>query len=199
MPDRVKVYDGHAEARRMREVFVDRPVEQEVAYRMSWPSSMQNVGDSIAVAYHSDKWKPKNRSGKRSLEAYKHLAESRNRCLAVPGVLVDYHTGRPIQVFGPQVSLAGSVTMPRTFAMLGLFEELALVLHVGQRGSEGLFGEHEDDGVVHVAVRHAYLGGGVMRQKSGKEPFLFVFTKSHGVMFLVVGDELAIERDGIVG
>jgi hypothetical protein len=201
MSNRVVVYDAHDIAARMRETFVDRAVERKLPYNWRWPTQLQNVGDSLAVAYASDKWEPKDRSGKRKMELYKHLAESRNRCLAERGVLVDYYEREPWPVIGPTVSFAGgSVAMPNTFALLGLFEELCLQLHTEGDDASPDFGADEDDGVVHVAVRHALLGGSMMRHRDGKlRPFLFVYTKKEGVKFIVVGDQLDIEKDGIVG
>lgn len=201
MSRRVRIYDANAHARKMRETFVDRPVEREIPYDIDWPVVMQNVGDSLAVAYASDKWQPKTRDGKRLAELYKHLAESRNRCLAREGVLVDYYArSKRWPVIGPRVSFDGAnLWMPDTFALLGRFEEIDLCLHTTGTDDDPRFGSHEDDGVVHVSVRHGYLGGSMMKAGRRHEPFLFVFTKGDGVMFIVLGEQLGIEKDGIVG
>lgn len=202
MSNRVVVYDATQIAASMRQTFVDRAVERKLPYNWRWPTRLQNVGDSLAVAYASDKWEPKGRDGKRRVELYKHLAESRNRCLAKPGILVDYYErDQHWPVIGPTVSFAGgSVAMPNSFALLGLFEELALQLHTEGDDADPGFGPGADDGVVHVALRHALLGGSMMKHRSGKlQPFLFVYTKQGGVKFIVVGEELDVEKDGIVG
>jgi len=198
---RVRLYDAEADARKMRQTFTDRPVECEERYPFDWPPALQNVGDSLAVAYASDKWRPKDRYGKRQVELYKHLAESRNQALAAPGLLVDYHErDRPWPVRGPMVSLTdGELEMPTHFAMLGLFEEICLKLYTAGSDERPRFGRAQDEGVVHCHLRHAYLGGSMMRLGKRKRPFIFVFTKAHGVMFLVTGDELDVEKDGIVG
>ena len=65
-------------------------------------------------------------------------------------------------------------------------------------------GADEDDGVVTLTVRHGMLGGGQMlwsKNENGAsdEPFLFVYTEQDGVMFIIVGENLDIEKDGIVG
>jgi hypothetical protein len=164
---------------------------------------MQNVGDSLAVAYASDKWKPKGADGKREVELYKHLAESRNRVLARPGVMYDkFEPNKRWPVRGPRVSLV-ECPMPKHFAILGLFEEIDIKLYTGGTKDKPRFG-NGDDGIVHVGIRHAYLGGGKMLwsrvdKEREDEPFIFVYTNDGGVMFICVGDELDIEKDGIVG
>lgn len=201
MSRRVKVYDAYDDAKSMRETFVDRSVEHEESFPFDWPSVMQNVGDSLAVAYASDKWEPKDAEGKRKVELYKHLATSRNRALCVPGIMVDQRkTSEQWPVIGPKVSLASSgIMMPDTFAMLGLFEGIDLQLHTEGSDLHPNFGEDDDEGVVHVKVRHGYLGGGMMREGRRKRPFIFVFTRADGVRLLIVGDRLRIEKDGIAG
>lgn len=199
---RVRVYDAEEQARKMRETFTDRPVEGREVFRFGWPAVMQNVGDSLAVAYASDKWKPKDRSGRREIELYKHLAESRNRALVVPGKIHDYENPtEPWPVLGPKVSLA-TCPMPKHFAILGLFEEIVLDLYTsGDDGEPGFDGGEE---IVHIQVKHAYLGGSYVRWSllddgRADQPFIFVYTKQDGIMFVVFGDELDVEKDGIVG
>jgi hypothetical protein len=186
---RPRVVDAYDVAKKMRETFADRPVEQSIPFDFGWPTMMQNVGDSLAVAYASDKWTEPDARGRRDVELYKHLAESRNRALVRPGVMYDYY--RPNQrwpVAGPQVSLS-ECPMPKHFAILGLFEEIDLELAGGE--------------VVHVSIKHAYLGGSKIRWSTlGKrpdEPFIFVYTEDDGVMAMVIGEELDVEKDGIVG
>lgn len=200
---RARVYEAESMARQMRETFADRPVERHESMDFGWPAVMQNIGDSLAVAYASDKWKPRGKDGKREVELYKHLAESRNRVLAVPGALYDYFDqSRRWPTIGPKVSLA-DCPMPRHFAVLGLFAEIDLKLYVAGSDAAPRFEGSQDGGVVHVSVRNGYLGGAkILWSELGRgkdEPFIFVYTKAAGVMFLVVGDRLAIAKDGIVG
>jgi hypothetical protein len=197
---RVRVYDSHDLARKMRETFVDRAVERKLPYGWHWPARLQDIGDSVAVAYASDKWEPKTASGKRKIELYKHIAESRNRCLAQPDLLYDYYErDQRWPVRGPMVSFTEAIAMPDTFAMLGLFEELCLRLYTKGTNESPRFGQG-DDGIVHTQLRHAFLAGGMMRLAEQRyRPFIFAFQKSSGVQFIVVGDELDIEKDGIVG
>lgn len=201
---RVRTYDAIEIASKMRETFADRPVERRERLSFSWPSVMQNVGDSLAVAYASDKWKQLGASGKREVELYKHLAESRNVCLAAPGVMYDrLDPSTRWTVIGPMVSLA-SCPMPKHFAVLGLFEEIDLKLHTGGTDEAPRFGRSADSGVVHVQVRNGHLGGSkILWSRLGSdrkdEPFIFVYTKDAGVMFMVFGEQLDVEKDGIVG
>jgi hypothetical protein len=92
--------------------------------------------------------------------------------------------------------------MPRHFAILGLFEEADIQLYTaGTKTDPKIVG---DDGIVKVTVKHGMLGASKMlwsvEDPSEKdEPFLFVYTKSAGVLMVIVGDELDVRKDGIVG
>lgn len=200
---RVKVYEAAGVAKAMRESFANRAVERIERLSFGWPVVMQAIGESLAVAYGSDKWKHKDHRGRREVELYKHLAESKNRILARPGVIRDKDDpARPWPVIGPKVRIT-DVPMPSDFAVLGLFEGIDLRLHTGGSATDPRYGRG-DDGIIHVRVGHGYLGGSKIRWSEiepgrADEPFIFVYTKDGGVMFLVIGDELDIEKDGIVG
>lgn len=200
---RPRVYDAKDLAVNMAERFHDRPWERCEELPFDWPARMQNVGDSLAIAYASDKWKPKDAEGRRELELYKHLAESRNRALVRRGLLYDYYRpNRSWPARGPMVSLA-DVPMPQHFAILGLFEEIDLQLYMNGTRQKPVFSEKDDEGIVKVTLRHAMLGGAYMRWSEiyddKDQPFLFVYTPSAGVCIIVVGDQLDVHRDGIIG
>lgn len=218
-PNRRRVYDALSAATKMREDFADRPVERRERFRFGWPLVMKNVGDSLSVAYGSDKWERPNRRGQRKVELYKHLAESRNRALCVPGLLRDERDpNRPWETTGPLVSLDGA-PMPRHFAVLGMFEECNLKLYTAGTDRSPRFGRGRDAGVVRIEVRHGMLGGALVQWNQVEpyarerreaelrdepvvdydEPFLFVYTPEDGVLVIVVGERLGIARDGIVG
>ena len=42
-------------------------------------------------------------------------------------------------------------------------------------------------------------GSYLKSRKRKKEPFLFVYTERDGILMIVVGEELDVEKDGIVG
>ena len=196
-PNRPKVYEARDIAANYREVFTAKPLKKDRQYSFSWPSIWQHVGDCLAVAYASDKWKKDG-----DFELYKHLAESHNRALVLPNFLVMHNDPRrPIGTIGPMVSLAGT-PMPKHFALLGYFEEADLRLHSAGTDEHPEFGEG-NDGVVQVRVKHAYVGASkILWSKDGErkdQPFLTVFTESGGPLILIVGDELDVEKDGIVG
>jgi hypothetical protein len=186
----------------MRERFTDRPVERSWRSKFHWPRALHAVGDSLAVAYSSDKWQKPNRTGERELLDYKHLAESRNRVLIRPGLLYDfYHKNRAWPVIGPMVSL-DDVPVPDSYAFLALFEEANLQLYTEGTDLDPHFGPGEDDGVCKVTVRHGMLAGSVIgwSEDGGKDqPILFVYTEQDGILMVVVGEKLAVEKDGIVG
>lgn len=204
---RRRVYEAVDEARRIRETFADRALESIEEFSFSWPRQMQNIGDSLAIAYASDKWHKRDSSGDREVELYKHIAESRNRVLASPGILVDEHSRSDRwPVIGPMVSIE-SLPMPRHFAVLGLFEEVDLKLHTRGSDQKPIFGKGKDDGVVQARIPHAFVGAGKVLwsrdRQSGSppedEPFVFVYTREMGVHFIIIGDELDVKKDGIVG
>ena len=198
-----RVYDAQDLAIGMTETFKDRPWEYQEKLPFSWPTYMQNIGDSLGVAYASDKWK-KRKNGKREQELYKHLAESRNRALVQPGLLRDeYKPNRAWPTKGPTVSLA-QVPLPQHFSILGLFEEIDLQLYTRGTNRKPQFAEDKDEGIVGVRVRHGMLGGSYIRWSElyeGKrdQPFIFVYTRAVGVCIIVVGKDLDVKKDGIVG
>lgn len=197
MKKNVRVRDAEDVARKYVEVFNDRPVRSRTEYGFGWPTRWQNVGDSLAVAYASDKWKKPGEH-----ELYKHLAESRNRCFAQPGLFRDWDTDENVPVIGPMVDFS-ECPMPKHFATLGFFEEANFQLHTGGTNEEPEFGEHEDEGCVAIVLRHAYLGASkLLWSEVGKgkdQPFLFVYTKKEGPLILIVGEKLDVKKDGIVG
>ncbi len=191
---RPRVVDALELAADLRHTFQGRRPTKVVELPFSWPSVLQNVGDSLAVAYESDKWRDDGR-----LTAYKHLAESRNRALVVPGLV--HRWDEPAvswPVIGPRVSLAG-VPMPKHFAMLGLFEEADLRLYVAGDERAPRFGGRRDDGCVKLTVKHGLVGASAIRWPQRDQLFIFVYTEQDGVLMIVVGKQLGVERDGIVG
>lgn len=202
---RRRVVEAADMARNMRERFAARDVEYEEQVAFSWPSSLQNVGDSLAVAYGSDKWQDRGITGRRKIELYKHLAESRNSVYVRRGLLYSYpyvnDGGRKVwPTIGPMVSFAG-MPMPAHYAIIGSFEEANLRLYTHGTSRDPQFGRG-DEGVVAVTLSRAKLGASkIMWSSVGSrrdQPFLFVYDSS-GVQMIVTGDKLDVERDGIVG
>jgi hypothetical protein len=197
----VRVYDTEEMAREMRETFQNAPSKRKRRFDFDWPPMLQNVGDSLAVAYSSNK-NLDNPRGEWIL--YKHLAESRNRALCLPGLIMhEEQPGEAWPVIGPLVSMV-EVPHPRHFAELALFEEANLKLYTGGTDARPTFGRGRDAGVVTITVKHGLLGGGMFPwgredRRRPDQPFLFVYTKRDGVLLVIIGDKLAIERDGIVG
>lgn len=188
---RVRTVDAAELAADMRRRFTDREVEEMREYPFDWPEVFQHVGESLAVAYSSDKWKQQ----RGDMTAYKHLAESPNAALLVPGML------KGVRVVGPMIDVS-SVPLPTHFAILGLFEELDLRLHVGGTDAAPLLGDG-DDGCVQVVVRHGYLAGSYIRWSATRErqdqPFLFIYTHRDGILGIVLGEKLDVHKDGIIG
>lgn len=202
-PTSVVTFDAKPVARIITEVFKDRPVETEETLDFDWPDVVQEVGEPLGVAYDSDKWKPRNGDGRRESEVYKHIRESRNRIYVEPGLLQP-DTGFDFEPIGPRLSLKeasrhGEIIMPDSFAVLGRFVECNVVLHTSGTDEAPRRATSGDKGVVTFSVKHGMLGASKMRRDGRLQPFLFVYRPDFGVYFIITGDELDIERDGIVG
>ncbi len=63
MAPRIKVFEAQDIAKDIAETFKDRPVEREERLDFDWPDKLQMFGESLGVAYDSDKWKPKGSNG----------------------------------------------------------------------------------------------------------------------------------------
>lgn len=194
---RVRTYDAVDIAQDIRKTFTANDKMRKREFSFEWPSALQNVGDSLAVAYSSDKWQDDG-----EMILYKHLAESRNRAYCVPGFLRDYENPRePWPTIGPMYSFK-DMPMPKHFAILALFEEIDLHLHTHGNDDHPKLGKG-DEGIVKVVVANAFVGASKFRwsEVSDKEdePFLFVYTKDDGILILVTGDELDVRSEGIVG
>lgn len=195
---RRRIYEANEVAEIYVEKFHARPVREQVKLDCEWPRQLQHVGDSLAVAYASDKWKKKG-----DYELYKHLAESPNSAYVAPGLLRDWDSESPIRTIGPMISFE-RCPMPDHFAILGYFEEANFRLHTKGTNKKPKFGAEDDDGCVAVAIGDAMLGASKMLWSCTKngaedEPFLFVYTKKDGPLIIITGRELDVEKDGIVG
>lgn len=178
-------------ATKIRETFYDRPAEKQQNVPWRWPKSMREVGKCEAVMYASDKWQ-KGR-GRNWLEDYKHIAEGMQWVLVRSGFLIDDDTRQPLEPPGPVIELS---PMPSAYAVLADVLGVQVQLYEEADNADGYRLPDSDEGLYEIAIRHAKLGSGQF--PDSKEPFLFVYT-SAGVEMLIVGEELNIEKDGIVG
>lgn len=192
---RPRVYDATDIAQNYHDTFTARPWTFRDEFSWEWPPVLQHVGDSLGVCYESDKWQSNG-----EFILYKHISESRHKCLCVPGFLRDYDSpDTRLPAIGPMISFE-NVLMPKQFAILARFEEIDLRLHVAGTHERPRFGSG-DDGHVAVTVAHAYVGCSQLRRArgGGATPFLFIYTHKDGPLVLIVGKELDVEADGIVG
>jgi len=175
--------DGSFEsAKRIREAFMDRPIEKETDLRWNWPHTMRRVGECNAVMYASEKWQKR----RDHFIDYKHRAEGPQQLLVRDSFLRDYHQteDRLAVDRGEVVDLDGP--LPKRFA------ELAPILGI----QATLYCRGEP---VHyqVDIAKAMLGAGV-HPGTGKT-FLFVYTETEGPCCIITGEILDVEKDGIVG
>ena len=182
---RRRVVDTSADAESMRKTFMDRPHTRHTELPFEWPESMQEIGVGHAVMYRSNKWK-KNPS---QTEDYKHIAESKQTVYVTPKFLRTWENpNKPIEVHGPMVELERP--MPKHFAVLAPLLGFQLQLN-------GPDGKPDPDGYYEVTVAHGMVGGAIHPETG--EPFLFIYTRTDGVHMLLTGEELDVEKDGIVG
>ncbi len=192
-----RIYEAESIARDIRRTFTAKEEMKKHNFTFNWPRKWQNVGDSLAIAYSSDKWKDEG-----DCELYKHLSEATQFAYCIPGFLRDYENpAKAWPTIGPSVDMS-EIPMPREFAILALFEEIDLRLHTGGTDDEPRFGK-KNEGIVKVTVAHGYLGASKIMwsevEDRDDEPFLFVYTKKDGPLIVVLGEELDILADGIVG
>ncbi len=187
MPRRLLVNASDYEsAKRIRETFVDRKIEKEVAIHWKWPKKLYCVGQSEAVQYTSDKWKKRG-----DYQDYKHVAEGPQRLYVKDGFLRDYNSRRALPFPCEEVELPSR--MPTAIAVL------APILGLQYQP----YAECDDDeelrlsGIYYgVDIARAYVGAAV-HPESG-DTFLIVYTKSE-LCAIITGDILGVEKDGIVG
>lgn len=177
------------EAERIRETFMDRPVERVDYVNWKWPKKLREVGQCMAVMYSSDKWKKKGQ-----LEDYKHVSEGEQRLYVRDGFLRDADadpSGRKkLQACGPMVEVNGE--LPNAFAVLAPLLGLQARLYDCTSEEEGQFG----DDYYQIDVTGATLGAA--KHPETGETFLIVYTPKQ-VLAMITGDVLDVKRDGIVG
>lgn len=180
---------GREEAIRIRETFQNKPAQWEETFDWSWPTSVREIGVGEAVMYRSNKWK----KNPRDYESYKHVCESKTpwRLFAVNDFSIQGH-----RLVGASVRW-NREKMPDTVAILALF--LAVQVRLFERDSGGIFlpdGGDGEDGRHQIEISNAKLAAG--RTKSG-ECFLCIYVASEGPKLFLFGEELDVEKDGIVG
>lgn len=181
-----RLVDTEPEARQMFEEFHARDSRRRVKFNFNWPKSMQEAGRVVSELYRSNKWK----RNLRDFEDYKHIAEAPQFCYMTPGFLRDPSGKKAIPLYGDKVDLEDE--MPKHFTILAPLIGIQVRLYNEQgrlpRGDKNLF---------EIAVPQGMLGGA--RFPYSEEAFLFVYTKRGGIHMLITGDQLDVEKDGIVG
>lgn len=180
------VADERAEAKRLRETFMDRPARKVDQMNWSWPDSMREVGECVAVMYSSDKWQTPG-----DYSDYKHVAEGPQLVYVKDGFLCD-EDGGPLEVLGPRVELNGR--MPTTIATLAPIIGIQIRLYEG-RGRGG-YRLAKEGNLYHVDVPRAKIGAA--KHPDTGETFLCVFSKDD-VAAVITGRHLEVLKDGIVG
>lgn len=157
----------------VREVFTDREASNENEYSWDWPRSMMDMGICESVMYRSDKWNPGR------FVDYKHLAESEQRVLVVPGFLSPYR-GRGL----PVMRRATPPALPSFMAELA--DCIGIQVRVTMQDGEEEY--------IQIDLGGMKLGGLKHRGKA----YLCVYDLS-GCKILIQGARLDIQKDGITG
>jgi len=163
---------------KIREDFHDKPHVKQQRVKWTWPREMIEVGDCEAILYTSDKWQ---KDGKKI--DYKHVKEGEQKLLMRPDVTP---TGDEEEIFGPLVDLHGDFL--DSFAVLADSLSIQARLYANDEGTK--YGDYVD-----MKFPRAKLGAG--RFDDGGT-FCFVYN-STGVLAVVIGEELDVLKDGIVG
>lgn len=183
---RIEIIDTEKDAVSMYERFHDKASKRRQKFDFTWPTSVQEIGEAKAQMYRSNKWK----RNPQEFEDYKHIAEAFQLCYVTPGFLRDYSTGKAMPVHGPTLEVQGP--MPQHFTILAPLIGIQVKLY--DKGGKLPKG---DENLYEVVVPRGMLAG-AKHPKTG-DNFLFVYTKAHGIGMLITGEELAVEKDGIVG
>lgn len=186
---------SRGEAERLRETFVDRPVEKSEQVRWHWPKVMREVGQCVSVMYSSDKWQKRRNDN----VDYKHVSEGPQRISVVRGFLRDFESDpsgrRSLGVVGPEVEVNGP--MPDSFAVLAPL--LGFQVRLYERGEDG---EPElpkgENGLYQVDTDPRLVSLGAAKHPETGETFLVVYDKAK-VLAIITGDILDVKKDGIVG
>jgi hypothetical protein len=179
----VEIADTEKEARRMREVFMARPAKSSHTFSWGWPPTLRHVGKCLAVMYTSDKWKDVG-----DFEDYKHIAEAPQDLLLVDSY--GFKNGRAnVGLHGQSVELVAPMPshMATLAPLLGL--QAQLFDKSGKLGKGG-------DRLLELDIARATLGGAY--HPTSKEPFLCIY-QANGLIAIITGKELDVEKDGIVG
>lgn len=187
MAGRVRVVDTRDLARRDREVFHDSRVRRQIQLSARWPRKLIDIGEGWGILYHSDKWKTEDQ--------YKHLTESTFRQV---GQSERSSTWRMLVNASFQMSFDRGGDIRKNASMVEVYQvEGDMPKHVAYLGEYlGLQGILNDGRVVHVEIPGAHWAAA---RVPGDEDHAVLIAYSSSIHFVVVGPQLGIEKDGIVG
>lgn len=181
-------FDARESAKKIREDFYAKPVGKEKNFHWTWPTELVEVGECLATIYRSDKWKKKG-----EYEDYKHKSESEQRLYVVPGTPLAELKTTGMKLVGPTETVP-SRFLPDTVAELAHFMGFQVRLY--EKEGTRFYLPEGDEGLFEFTINHAKLGAG--RCENGKV-FLVVYHEKRGPYCFVFGEELNVEKDGIVG
>lgn len=164
---------------KIREDFHDKPHSRQQKVSWKWPTKLIEVGDCEAILYTSNKWQ----KNPRKTVDYKHVAEGPQKLLLRPDI---QFSGDEKEFFGPTINMRGE--FPDSFAILADSMGIQARLYSDDSGKKY-------SGYVDLKFPRSKLGAGKFDDGGA---FCFVYDSS-GVLAVVIGKELDILKDGIVG
>jgi hypothetical protein len=185
----IEVVDTLDDAKKMRSTFMARSAGKNRELSWGWPGEMKHVGRCLAVMYTSDKWYDVG-----DYEDYKHIAEAPQDILFADGFALSFAESRrdAVKLYGRSVEL--TPPMPRHFAELAPLLGMQVQLY----GPGGKKLGRNGDRLLEIEIARGLLGGA--RHPDSGEAFLVIYKQgAAGVLAIVTGRELDVEKDGIVG
>jgi len=169
---RIKVIDTYDVAKELRETFHKSHVKKNIKLPFEWPEKIQHIGSGAAEIYHSDKWN--------TTDDYKHIAEGPQRVYLCPGTKILGEDGHQHAFQGKWKQIPRR--MPQHVAILANGLGFMVELHDGR--------------FFQIDIPHSMWAAS--RFPDGEGAFLMLYSDA-GLHFIVVGDELDVTEDGIVG
>ncbi len=156
---------------------------------------LRHIGTNEATAYFSDKW---GGSKTKSFEEFKHVSEAPQELYAVDNAM----PGAIGPIWSPRANKAIMPLVLAELAPLIFFEgRLFVDIKKSKDGDEGVLGDG-DEGCVRIRPPGCLLYAGYMRDArdpSTGETILVAIHPKDGVQYVVMGSELDVTKDGIVG
>jgi len=172
------------DAEKIFQTFYKRCHKTRKTLNFTWPEILIEAGSAEAQLYRSNKWE----SDLKKFNDYKHRAEAPQNLMVVPGVKLEDENGNLIKFYGTKRK---QKLFPSKIAVLGNL----LGLQVNLNNSKGI--REGDKRLYEFRIQGAKLAAAI--DPETRQTLLIIYTEKSGICFIIYGDELEIEPEGIVG